>query len=39
MKEQYRSSIISMLAQIENERFLRQIWTILNRHMKKCGKS
>lgn len=37
MKEQYKSSIIAMLKQIDNERFLQQIWTILNRHMKKGG--
>ena len=33
----YKQKIISMIGQIESERFLRQIWTILNRHMKKGG--
>jgi len=37
MREQYINSIISMLAQIEDVRFLNQIRTILKRHIEKKG--
>lgn len=32
-----KQSILEMLTQIENERFLRQIWLILKHHMKREG--
>lgn len=31
----YKQRIISMIEQINNERFLRQIWTILKIHIEK----
>lgn len=36
-KEQYREKIIEMVEKIENIKFLRQIWTILKKHMEKGG--
>ena len=33
----YKQKIISMIEQIESERFLRQIWTILKIHIEKKG--
>lgn len=37
MKEKYRQAILEMLSKIENERFLCQIYTILQIHMEKRG--
>lgn len=36
-KEFYRREIIEMVKKIENLIFLRQIWTILKRHIKNGG--
>lgn len=36
-KELYRRKIIEMIKEIENIKFLRQIWTILQKHMEKRG--
>ena len=37
MREQdfYRERIMEMLSQVENVTFLRQIWTIIKRHIEK----
>lgn len=35
--EYYKQSILKMLGQIENERFLCQIWTILRCHIRRKG--
>lgn len=37
MKEKYRKAILDMLLKIESERFLCQIYTILQIHMEKRG--
>ncbi len=34
-KELYRRKIIEMTKEIENIKFLRQIWTILEKHVEK----
>lgn len=34
MKEMYRNPISEMLSQISSEKFLRQIWTIMKRHVE-----
>ncbi len=39
MREQYINSIISMLAQIEDVRFLNRIQAILKRHIKREANS
>lgn len=36
-KEFYRREIIGMVEKIDNLIFLRQIWTIINRHVKNGG--
>lgn len=35
MKEMYRNLITELLSQISNEKFLRQIWTIMKRHVER----
>lgn len=35
MKEMYRNLIAEMLSQISSEKFLRQIWTIMKRHVER----
>lgn len=37
MKEMYRNLISEMLSQISSEKFLRQIWTIMKRHLERKG--
>lgn len=37
MKEMYQNLIAEMLSEITNEKFLRQIWTIMKRHMERKG--
>lgn len=37
ISEVYKKSIFEMLSQINDERFLCQIWTILKRHMERKG--
>ena len=39
MSETYRKLITEMLSGVESEKFLRQIWTIVKRHMEKEGKA
>lgn len=34
-KENYKKEIIEMMEKVENPRFLRQIWTILKRHIER----
>lgn len=36
--EWYRKKIVEMVEQIENEKFLNQIYTILKRHVQKRGR-
>lgn len=36
-KEYYRQKIIEMVGKIDSVVFLRQIWTILKRHIEKGG--
>jgi hypothetical protein len=33
----YKELIIDMLKTIDDEKFLRQIWTIIHRHIKRAG--
>ena len=37
MTEEYRQRIYNMVSNIEDEKFLKQIWTILDIHMAKKG--
>lgn len=38
MSGTYRKLIAEMLSQIESEKFLQQIWTIIKRHIEKEGR-
>lgn len=37
VEQQYRESILQLLEMIHNPHFLRQVWTILYRHVERKG--